>query len=300
MSRIEDMKKIVVLISLLILIVPSSLIAQWNPLAGEGEDEQPVLEEAAPQEKTEDIPDKTLKEVEAKDIDIEDVLPEEQLPDEEIPDEASPITSVDKDAETEGPMKITIDAIIYVDYQFFTTPDAFKIKYHINMGGTANLATSFIGGDAEIATEVTGYLAKWTTGQCILDVKIAKIPYEINYNKIGGKADINITFKKDIDEIWESKCTFLGGTGKPLISQGPPERWIGTALERTSPPLTSLVAPVDYNTTTSTTFEIAEYDIVEENLGSAKVKGAGLITIEPAKKPRAFLRGPAHAEPITQ
>lgn len=187
---------------------------------------------------------------------------------------------------TAGPKKITIDMVIYVDYQFADSPDAFKVKYHLNMSGAANLAAAVIKGDAEIATEVTGFLAKWPEGQCILNVAIAKVPYEIKYTQKGEEeADLSIDFKKDINENWESSCTFIGAGAKPFKTEGPPEKWIGDALKKASPPINSIEATLEAGESSTTTFEISEYTVIEEDLGSAKVKGKGIITIEPLARP---------------
>lgn len=305
--------KAALVIALILFLMPLGSYGQWNPSLRDqlnqeqGSDEK--VSEEAPQAEPADTTDvqadepvpeeagDTLNEPaeqEPEAVDEEDAYDEEVDEQPPRPVAGGPIDE-EEERDVEGPKKITIDTVIYVDYQFFGSPDAFKIKYHINMGGQANLTTSVIKGNSEIATEVTGFLAKWATGQCLLDVKVEKIPYEITYNKSAdNEADINVEFKKDIDEIWESKCTFLGSSGKPLVSQGPPERWISSAIEKAIPPLSSIVAPVDAAGTTSTTFDIIEYEVVEESLGSAKVKGTGLVTIEPFKKPAV---NPATAKP---
>lgn len=186
------------------------------------------------------------------------------------------------DKEILGPKKLMIDAIVYVDYQFFSSSDAFKVKYHLDMGGNANVSTALIKGNAEIATEVTGYLAKWPQGQCLLDVNIAKVPYEIAYHqKSEDEVAIKIEFKKGIQEKWESTCTYIDGVTKPFITQGPPEEWVGLALAKTSPPLSSLEAPLEKGGTTSITFDIPEYTVPDGSLGSAKIKGTGVVTIQP-------------------
>ncbi len=269
------------------------------------EDDDEILEEEPNAASDEDDTDEATEEGEAEDSD-EDVVEEEDVAeeDEDLDEEEEefveePEVIVDdvlddiipEDQPIIGPKKITIDMVVYVDYQFFESSDAFKVKYHINMGGNANLSTALIKGTAEIATEVTGYLAKWPQGQCILNVSIAKVPYEITYQQTGeDEADLNILFKKDITESWTSTCTFIGATAtQPFKTQGPPEQWIAGALERASPPISSIVAPVGEGETTSTTFDIPEYTVVEEGLGTATVNGTGIVSIEPKKgsKPKA-------------
>jgi len=242
--------------------------------------------------------DEATEEGEAEDSD-EDFVEEEYVEDEEDEFVEEPEVIVDdvlddiipEDQPIIGPKKIKIDMVVYVDYQFFESSDAFKVKYHINMGGNANLSTALIKGTAQIATEVTGYLAKWPQGQCILNVAIASVPYEITYQQVADdEADLNITFKKDIMESWTSTCTFVGASAtQPFKTQGPPEQWIAGALEKATPPISSIVAPVGEGETTSTKFDIPEYTVIEENLGTATVKGTGIVSIEPKKgsKPKA-------------
>lgn len=283
---------------MLMLFVPVKATAQFNPLLRP--QEEPKQTES-PNEKTkaESPAPEAPAQQETQPAQVEDTLEEPEpvveppVAEPFIEDEMQP-----EEKELTGPKRINIDTVVYVDYQFFDSPNAFKVKYHISMRGTANLSTSIIKGSAEIATEVTGYLAKWPGGQCILDVSIAKTPYEINYKQDGNEANINIQFKKDIPETWASTCTFIGGVTKPFKTQGPPEKWISDALEKTSPPISSIVAPLEAGEPSSTTFEISEYTVVENNVGSAKVKGTGVINIQPAsagkgeKKPAASLPGP--------
>lgn len=230
----------------------------------------------------------TTEEEEEEDQEVveEDVIDDEE-PAEliELPEEIVEIEPIQEDEDTNGPKKVTIDTIVYVDYQFYDSSDAFKIKYHINMGGRANLSTAIIRGRAEVATEVTGYLAKSALGQCILDVNIAKVPYEISYRQDRDEADINVKFRKEIFETWESTCTFIGGITKPFKTQGPPERWIEPALEKAIPPITSIIAPLKPGESTTTKFDIPEYTVIEEGLGNAVIKGTGVVTIQPIAKP---------------
>lgn len=263
-----------------------------TPAPGEEEDIGGIDEPAPPAAPPEEVPEEAEEPLEEEE-------PEEEPFVEDFIEETAPELR-----EARGPKKITIDMVVYVDYQFFDSTDAFKVNYHINMGGTANLSTALIKGSAEVATEVTGYLAKWPQGQCMLDVSIAKVPYEISYHQSGeSEADINVQFKKDIAEKWESTCTFIGGVTRPFKSQGAPEKWIGDALGKTSPPISSIVAPVETGESTSTTFEISEYTVVEENLGSAKVKGTGIVTIQPAttgeKGPASYRFSPPHPQERT-
>jgi len=112
------MKKLLVLTILLNLIMPSLVIAELNPLTKGADDEQPAAEDAASEEMPEETVSETPTEAEPKDVEIEDVLTEEPFPEEEATDNLPTPAETERDAEAEGPMKITIDAVIYVDYQF--------------------------------------------------------------------------------------------------------------------------------------------------------------------------------------
>jgi len=235
--------------------------------AGEGEDEWNLEQEnGAPEEPKAD-----------------EVKENEEVKGTETKEEGTQTPAAGTEEGDNTPVKLSMDAVVYVDYQFFNSNDAFKIKYHLKMSGIANLAPSVVNGDAEIATEVNGLLAKWNTGQCILDVKVAKVPFEMKYNRSGEDISINTSLKGEINEIWESKCTFFGKK-RPLISQGPPEKWLNEALGKTMPPLSSLTISAEKGTVANITFEIPEYDVIEEGLGGAKVKGSGVLTIEPTRK----------------
>lgn len=249
--------------------------------AAEPQDEEyfpeiPEIQEAPTQQEMPEPPEDVIE---------DDIFPEDRALPAEPPflNDIPAAATEPMEKTTAGPKTIIIDAVVYVDYQFFGSSDAFKVKYHINMGGAANISTAIIKGDAEIATEVTGYLAKWPQGQCILDITIAKVPYEISYRQSGSdEADMNIQFKKEINEKWESTCTFIGGVTKPFKTEGQPEKWIEGALQKTSPPLSSIAAPLEADEATSITFNISEYTVLEEGLGSATVKGTGIVTIQPA------------------
>jgi hypothetical protein len=274
-------------------------VAQFNPFMNKDKKEAAEVDE----EGAEEIDEAEEETEEDAEIDDEEDAPEDVMTpaeeDEEEEDVLPPIADdfiddviPEKKPVVAGPKKVTIDTVVYVDYQFFDSPDAFKVKYHINMGGNANLAAAVIRGSAEIATEVSGFLAKWPQGQCMLSVSIAKVPYEIKYNQTGtDEVDLSINFKRDITERWESNCTFMGIRAKPFKTEGTAEKWIAEALKKSIPPISSIVAPIEAGESTSTTFDISEYTIIEEDLGSAKVKGTGIITIAPATKPGS--KGPA-------
>ncbi len=183
-----------------------------------------------------------------------------------------------------GQRKLTIDAVVVVNYKFAKGTDSYNIKYHVNMGGMVPADVGMIKGNAKVATDIGGFLAKSSAFECLLRVSIADIPYEIMFKKLSDKeADINVAFKGQILEDWESLCTFLEGA--KFNTRGLPEKWIGVALEKAKPPLTKLIAPIDPTKTTTLKFAIPKHTVDDEGLGSAEVEGTGVVTIQPAVQP---------------
>lgn len=185
-----------------------------------------------------------------------------------------------------GPRRLTIDAVVTVDYLFFHSPDRFKVKYHLNLGGDVPQDVTVLKGQAKVATDVSGYLAKWEEGECVLKVTIAEVPYEIAFKKNAeNEADVEVKFPQPIMEDWESLCTFLDDPNAKLNTRGTPEKWIAVALEKASPPLSRLAAPLSADEATTVRFTIAKHTVQDENIGSAELEGNGVITIQPGKTP---------------
>jgi len=235
-----------------------------------------------------DESDETATEEEIKQIPLPEPTDEEPLPlpDEEYFEEETPPAMEPAfegtDREASSRRKLTIDAVVVVNYTFVNVAENYSVKYHINMGGTINSDVGMIKGNAKIATDISGFLAKSSAFECLLKVSIADVPYEIMFKKTDEKeATINVVFKDQILEDWESLCTFLDTSGAKFNTRGAPERWIGVALEKANPPLTKLTAPLDPQKLTTLKFSISKHNIPDEGLGSAEVDGTGVVTIEP-------------------
>ncbi|MBI2092165.1 MAG: hypothetical protein HYY43_02700 [Deltaproteobacteria bacterium] len=209
----------------------------------------------------------------------EEIFEEEVL--QEVPEAEAPEGEKGKPL----PRKLTIDAVIVVKYSFGDGVEPYSIKYHINMGGSLKADVGMIKGNAKVATDISGFLAKSSAFECLLKISIADVPYEIMFKKTSeDEADINVSFKDQILEDWESLCTFLDASGAKFNTRGAPERWIGTALEKANPSLSKLSAPIDPKKTTTQKFTISQYTIQDEGLGSAEISGTGVVTIEPERK----------------
>lgn len=193
-----------------------------------------------------------------------------------------PLSPEDKEKMTNMPKKLDIDAVVVIKYMFANTNESYSVKYHINMGGDINSDIGVIKGNAKIATDISGYLAKSSAFECLLKVSIADVPYEITFKKVSDtEANINVAFKGQILENWESLCTFLDTSGAKFNTRGSPELWIGMALEKTKPPLNKISTAIDPAKTVTTKFTIPKYSFTDEGLGTAEIEGTGVVTITP-------------------
>lgn len=186
-----------------------------------------------------------------------------------------------------GDWGFTMTADIAVDYTFTdTTRDKFKINYHIQLSNVAATYPALMRGNATIKTDISGYLAKWTTGQCLLQVDVAAVPYEISVTRDGeDKLKLSLQFKQKILEDWQSLCTFLDAPDRRFYTRGEPEKWIAEALQKATPSLDKLTASISQKDKTETRFKIAKYSVKDGSIGSADVDGSGTITIQPPLLP---------------
>lgn len=259
------------------------------------QEESPVPADEASAETPAEAPPEAAEEAT---IPQEENVPPEEAPPEEAPEEyfeEEESAATETEAAEETPEKaaeetadgihrsLTIDAVVVVNYTL--NNESYIIKYHINMGGDLNADVGMIKGNAKIATDISGYLARTNLFECLLKVSIADVPYEIYFQKMGEKeASVNVAFKGQILEDWESLCTFLDASGAKFNTRGSPERWIGVALEKANPPLTKLEIPVEASKATTLKFSIAKHTIQDEGVGIAEVDGTGVVTLKPAAR----------------
>lgn len=177
---------------------------------------------------------------------------------------------------------VVIDGSINLSYLFDESPDNFEVKYHIHAEGKAAAAEAMITGNAEIASQVQGYLSKWPSGECALDVTIPKVPFEMAFRKQGDtQARVAMRFKGKITETWQSRCTFSDAPGKHFDTKGDPEQWLAKALEKTSPSLSALALTLDASKPTTANFTINKQVLRDPPLGTAEIEGQGVITVKP-------------------
>lgn len=200
---------------------------------------------------------------------FEDVLPQAKSP------QAKP-----------GERMVSIDIDITVDYVFFNpNKDAFKVKYLITLGGAMAQDLGVIRGTAKVKTDISGYLAKWTTGQCLLQVSIADVPFDIQYSHDSKTVRLNLKFERMFTEDWQSMCTFLDAPDSRFYTKGEPERWIAGALLKSEPALDKLSAPLSEREKTTATIRIAKHSMKDESIGGAEIQGTGKITVLPPPAP---------------
>ena len=172
--------------------------------------------------------------------------------------------------------------IITVDYTFIDSTDKFKIKYAININDTVKPSDTSLRGAATIATDVSGYLAKWPTGQCELKVMISKIPYDMRLTRLDtGEEEISLAFKGDVNEDWKSLCTFTDDPDAKFNTSGGFEQWVQKALKKAATTLEQLTIPTRNDQSSSTKFKIDRQEINEENVGKAIIEGTGVVSMDP-------------------
>ncbi|HQG13584.1 MAG: hypothetical protein BWY40_00442 [bacterium ADurb.Bin270] len=246
--------------SLLCMVCASSAIAQNADTMLEGVIDKELLPSDADQE------------LQDEDEQYQDELPQE-------------ISRIEGGAAGEGDdrRKVSISGMVVMNYVFDNSPDSFTVRYRWELSGNANASTSVIKGDLDIDAEVDGYLAKWPTGECALNITIPKVPFELTFRKDSEeKGDIRIQFKQGISENWQSNCTFHDAPGARFETSGPPERWFEKALSKARPPIRSIVVNLSDDETT-TPLVIPKETIGDPPVGSMEVEGTASITVTPAE-----------------
>lgn len=177
--------------------------------------------------------------------------------------------------------RIKIAGIIIMNYVFEDSPNAFVVKYRIDMSGETFADTAVIRGDVDLGADVDGSLWKFPTGECKLDISIPKVPFEISFRKTGeDKGSLQLIFKKAITEDWKSRCTFQDAPGASFDTTGPPEKWLERALQKARPPLKSIVVDLK-NEETTMPLVISKEIIGDPPIGSMEIEGTLSTTVSP-------------------
>lgn len=217
----------------------------------------------------------------------EELIPELPAPGgEEGPAAAGelPAERVTGGAAGEGETRWAVDitGAVVMNYVFNDSSDSFTVKYRFEVKGQANANTAVIRGDVDIDANVEGPLSTWPTGECRLEITIPKVPFELTFNKRPDeeRGSLKLSFKRTINEDWQSKCTFTDAPGARFDTRGSPETWLAKALEKARPPLKDVLTEIGREETT-TRFVINKETINDAPLGSGEFEGTGVITITP-------------------
>ncbi|MBU4484295.1 hypothetical protein KKA47_02610 [bacterium] len=184
---------------------------------------------------------------------------------------------------------LTGDIMATLNYKFSDSEDVFNIKYHLSLVGKVDKDLSIIKKNAKITTEITGFLAKWPSGQCMLGVSIKDIPYEIIFNRVDDfEGRINISFKGNILEDWKSTCTFANDPNIKFETTGLPEKWFERIIQDIDPPISNITINISQDNSSTTKLNISNSVIKDPPLGEATVTAIGTIALEPitSKKPQ--------------
>ncbi len=186
-----------------------------------------------------------------------------------------------------GEWLISLGADITVHYTFNdAAKDSVKVVYHVELGGPMEAKATMIRGSAKIKTNIEGFLAKWNNGQCLLQVSIADVPYEMTVVREGDTTlKLGLLFKQKILEDWQSLCTFLDAPDSRFYTKGEPEKWIGEALQKSDPDLNKLSMTISEKEKTETKFKINKYTVKDGSIGSADIEGSGTVTVTPPVQP---------------
>jgi len=275
-----------------ILLAALTIVASAPKVLAQPDEELDQLEEALDNydeeavepegEPGEDLPEEDLQDEGA----IEPILP--RLPFQRrqpIPTPARPPVFVGEAGGEAGDdqRKVMIDGMVSLNYVFNNAPESFVVNYHFRIEGDTRARTAVIRGEANIDAKVEGVLAKWSGGECRLNITIPKTPFQVTFRRKQEEEEayINLQFTKPIMEEWESECDFGNGI-KPFITKGTPERWLQRALNKTSPPMRSLIAKLSDDEKTTSNFLVNKHQINDPPLGTIEVEGKGIITIIPA------------------
>lgn len=182
--------------------------------------------------------------------------------------------------------RITVDGAVDLNYVFAESPDSFTVTYKFHVETQAKNQVDLIREKGQMTTGIEGFLAKWPTGECALNVSVGEFPYELTFQKVEEELiRIDLRIPADIVEQWESDCTSIDAPGSKFHTSGNPEKWVMRALQRPVPPLTDLALPVDrlHKEASTMEFEIERFLIPDPPLGSAELEGKGTVKITPER-----------------
>lgn len=180
--------------------------------------------------------------------------------------------------------RVRMTANISMSYVFNDSPDSFVITYRLEIDEPVRNKADVLKGNAKIAAMVKGFLAKWPSGECMLNINVSEAPYEIVFNRYSEeKAKLNVRFTGTILERWQSDCQFKDQTASKFTTTGNPEKWIDRALKVTAREFTEFDLPIDryHKQIQKHDFKLERFILADPPLGSAEIEGKGSVELIP-------------------
>jgi hypothetical protein len=180
-----------------------------------------------------------------------------------------------------GPLQVTIDAAVSLNYVFADSPDSFVVTYKLKIDEAVANKIDVRKGRLIPTTDIKGFLAKWPMGECSLKISIPSVPYEIIANRTKeSELRIDLKINDTLLETWESNCTFKDAPGAKFNTRGSPERWLDNALKKTTPSLRQLIVTLNPGETTAASFKIERHDLPDPPIGSVEIEGRGTVNVQ--------------------
>lgn len=181
-----------------------------------------------------------------------------------------------------GPLHATLEGAVNVNYVFADSPDGFVVTYNFKIEETLHNKLDVRKGTFSPTTSIKGFLAKWPSGECNLKITAGSVPYELTFHRTKEtEAQIDFKTKETILESWESLCNFADAPGAKFNTRGNPEKWLDSALKKTSPSLHQITLTLNRSEPTTVAFKIERYQAPDLPIGTVEIEGAGTITVEP-------------------
>lgn len=180
--------------------------------------------------------------------------------------------------------RVRMTADVSMSYVFNDSPDSFFITYRLEIDEPVRNKADVLKGNAKIAAKVKGFLAKWPSGECTLNINVSEAPYEIVFNRYSEeKAKLNVRFTGTILERWQSDCQFNDQTAAKFTTTGNPEKWIDRALKVTAREFTEFDLPIDryHKQLHKHDFKLERFILADPPLGSAEIEGQGSVELIP-------------------
>lgn len=184
---------------------------------------------------------------------------------------------------------------VILDYYFYGGNNQFTLTYHIDVNDQIELpmtnqppqlTTRVLAGNAGVNTEVEGYLAKGAGIQCLLEVQIPKLPYQVQYRETSTTAAIvNVQRLGPAAEDWSSNCLFSDDPEAVFKTSGPPEKWMDEVLAQLLEQLKIIDVSLSDTYEVTKDFRIEPQRIEDGNIGRMDIRGEGNIIIGAPQEP---------------